>query len=209
MGKLHALCEAVARASWLEVSQATGGSAENVQNVALYCLLRDKMSLRNVALSDWHTLCFVVCERNLNWIVNKRINAMNMKNKLTVGAGMVGTAACAAGATAAITGATVTGGTVAAIGTAGSVIGGAVGAVLGSSVGIVTLGTGFAGTIPLAIGGSALGGSAATAAATTIGAAFGLATAPVWAVPLAVGGAVVSLGAGATYLFRKIKRKAV
>ena len=130
-------------------------------------------------------------------------------NKLTVGAGMVGTAACATGVTAAITGATVTGGTVAAIGTAGSVIGGAVGGILGSGAAIPTLGIGLVCTVPFEIGGSIIGGSVATAAATTIGAACGLATAPVWAVPLAVGGAVVSLGAGATYLVRKIKRKAV
>ena len=107
-----------------------------------------------------------------------------------------GAAACGAGVTAAVTAATATTGTIAAIGAAGTGIGATVGGILGLGIGLVSGGTGIAATVPFAIGGGALGGSAATAIASTCASALGIATAPVWAVPVAVGGGITVVGAG-------------
>lgn len=107
-----------------------------------------------------------------------------------------GAAACGAGVTAAVTAATATTGTIAAIGAAGTGIGATVGGILGAGIGLVSGGTGIAATVPFAIGGGALGGSAATAIASTCASALGIATAPVWAVPVAVGGGITVVGAG-------------
>jgi len=108
-----------------------------------------------------------------------------------------GAAACAAGVVAATTAATASAGALATIGTVGTGIGAVIGGTLGSGIGIVAgpLG-GCVGTIPCAIGGGALGGSIATSVASTCASALGIATAPAWAVPVAVCGGVVAVGAG-------------
>lgn len=107
-----------------------------------------------------------------------------------------GVAAFITGATAAVTAATASGGALAAIGAAGTGIGAALGGVIGSGIGIASGGTAIIGTIPLTIGGGALGGSVATTIASTCASALGIATAPAWAVPVAVCGGVAALGAG-------------
>ena len=76
----------------------------------------------------------------------------------------------------------------------GATIGGASGAVVGSGVGIATGGAAISGTIPMAAAGAAIGGWTGPALA-----AFGIGTAPAWAVPLAVAGGAVTV-AGAGYL---------
>ena len=76
----------------------------------------------------------------------------------------------------------------------GATIGGASGAVVGSGFGIATGGAAIAGTIPMATAGAAIGGWVGPALAF-----FGIGTAPVWAVPVAVAGGVVT-AAGVGYL---------
>jgi hypothetical protein len=74
----------------------------------------------------------------------------------------------------------------------GATIGGASGASIGSGVGIATGGAAISGTIPMAAAGAAIGGWAGPALA-----AFGIGTAPAWAVPLVIAsGAVTAAGAG-------------
>lgn len=116
-----------------------------------------------------------------------------------------GVAACATGVTAAVTAATASASTLATIGAIGTGIGGTIGGLVGAGVGIATGGTAIAGTIPCAIGGAALGGSAATAIASTCASALGIATAPAWAVPVAICGGVAAIGAGAYGLGRFFK----
>ena len=76
----------------------------------------------------------------------------------------------------------------------GSMVGGAIGGVVGSGVGIATGGTAIAGTVPLAAAGAAVGAWAGPALAV-----FGIGTAPVWAMPVAVIGGVLNAG-GLGYL---------
>lgn len=106
----------------------------------------------------------------------------SIKN-VALGASVVG------GSTAAIAG-TIAAGTssTAAISAAGAAIGGVTGGVVGSGFGLVTGGFGMAATVPFATAGAAIGGWAGPALALV-----GIGTAPAWAVPVAVGGAVVAV----------------
>lgn len=79
--------------------------------------------------------------------------------------------------------------TTGAISAAGAAIGGVAGGVLGSGVGIATGGVGMAATVPFAAAGAAIGGWAGPALALV-----GIGTAPVWAVPVAIGGGVICAG---------------
>ena len=135
-----------------------------------------------------------------------------------------GAAASGAGATAAVIGTTTmvmtAGASAATITAAGAGIGGTVGALAGAvggaSVGIATGGVAMAGTIPCAIAGGTTGASLGAAAATTVAGWLGVpmattvavTTIPVWAIPVAAGGAVVALGAGVAYWIRRKKRLA-
>ena len=117
---------------------------------------------------------------------------MNEHGKI-IGAGvvsMVGVAATIKGLAAAAGPALST----AKISAIGATIGSATGSVVGSGIGIATGGAAISGTIPMAAAGAAIGGWAGPALAF-----FGIGTAPVWAVPLAVAGGVVTLG-GAGWL---------
>ena len=83
------------------------------------------------------------------------------------------------------------------ISAAGAAIGGVAGGVLGSDVGLATGGVGMAATVPFAAAGAAIGGWAGLALALV-----GIGTAPAWAVPVAIGGAVA-----AAYKFAKSRSK--
>ncbi len=135
-----------------------------------------------------------------------------------------GAAASGAGATAAVIGTTtmvttagVSAATITAAGTAiGGTVGALAGAVGGAGVGIATGGVAIAGTIPCAIAGGTTGASLGAATATTVAGWLGVpmattvavTTVPVWAIPVAAGGAVVALGAGVAYWIRRKKRLA-
>lgn len=117
---------------------------------------------------------------------------MNEKDKI-IGAGAVS----AVGIAATIKGLAAAAGPVlstAEISAIGATIGSGTGALVGSGVGIATGGVAISATIPMAAAGAAIGGWAGPALAF-----FGIGTAPVWAVPVAVAGGVVST-AGAGYL---------
>ena len=94
-----------------------------------------------------------------------------------------GTTAATVGAIAAGTSAT------GAISVTGAAVGGVAGGVMGSSVGLATGGIGMAATVPFAAAGTAIGSWAGPALALV-----GIGTAPVWAIPLAIGGTVVAVG---------------
>jgi|GEM_PF-1627155 len=119
-----------------------------------------------------------------------------------------GAAATAAGVVAA--GTSTTAAISAAGATIGGVAGGIVGAVTGSSIGLATGGTAMAATIPFATAGTALG-TTLGGYAGTVAALFGIGTAPVWAVPVAVAGGVAMTGGAtvAAYKFYKHKQRKV
>ncbi len=116
---------------------------------------------------------------------------------VAIGTSIVGgTAAATVGVIAAGTSAT---GTISA---AGAAIGGVAGGVVGSGVGLATGGVGMAATVPFAAGGAAIGSWAGPALAF-----FGIGTAPVWAVPVAIGGGVVALGGAAAAIYKFAKHR--
>ena len=129
---------------------------------------------------------------------SKDAKSKNTIENVALGATTIGgTAATAAGIVAA--GATSSG----ALTAAGAVVGGVTGGVVGSSVGLATGGFGMVATIPFATGGAAIGawgGSALTAV-------LGIGTAPVWAVPVAVGGGVVVVGSALRFAYKYGKSK--
>lgn len=111
---------------------------------------------------------------------------------VAIGTSIVGgTAATTVGVIAAGTSAT------GAISAAGAAIGGVAGGVLGSGVGLATGGMGMAATVPFAAAGAAIGGWAGPALALV-----GIGTAPVWAIPVAIGGGFVAIGGAATLLYK-------
>jgi len=124
----------------------------------------------------------------------------NITENVALGASITGgAAATAAGVMATGTAAT---GTISAV---GATIGGVTGGVIGSGVGLATGGVGMVATVPFAAAGAAIGGWAGPALAAV---GIGTATAPVWAVPVAIGGAIVALGGAARAVYKYGKSRA-
>lgn len=128
-----------------------------------------------------------------------------------------GVAAAAIGTTTAVTTAGASAATITAAGAGiGWTLGGAAGCVIGGGACMATMGvaapTTFLSPIVCAATGASVGGAVVTTVAGWLGipiaTTVAVTTAPVWAAPLAVSGAVVALGTGATYLIRKRKRRA-
>jgi hypothetical protein len=88
------------------------------------------------------------------------------------------------------------------ISAAGAAAGGTIGGVIGSSIGLATGGAGMAATVPGAILGASIGGYAGLALALV-----GIGTAPVWAMPLVIGGACTATVGIALGLMRFLKRR--
>ena len=141
---------------------------------------------------------------------------MNTKNEnvsmhLADATALTGIGAAAAGTTAATIGVATTvttaGFSSAAVIGAGSAVGGAIGGVaggvLGTGVGIATGGVAIAGTVPCAVAGATTGAAVGGSIATTIAGWLGVpiattttvATAPFWAVPVAVAGGAAAVAA--------------
>jgi hypothetical protein len=123
----------------------------------------------------------------------------SISEKIVIGSAIFGgSAATTVGVVAAGSSAT------AAISAAGATVGGIAGGVFGSGVGLVSGGIGMAATVPFATGGAAIGSLAGPALA-----AIGIGTAPLWAVPVVVVGAM-STGVGlgiAAYKYAQSKKQ--
>lgn len=87
-----------------------------------------------------------------------------------------------------------------AISAAGAAVIGIAGGVLGFGVGLVTGGVGMAATVPFATAGAAIGSLAGPALAL-----IGIGTAPVWAIPVAIGGGVVATSGFAVAAYKLAK----
>ena len=90
----------------------------------------------------------------------------------------------------------------AAISAVGATVGGVTGGVIGSSIGLATAGVGMVATVPFTVAGAAIGGWVGPALAVV---GIGTATAPVWAAPLAFGGAVAALGGAVRGVYKFAK----
>ena len=137
-------------------------------------------------------------ESNSTYKEKNHLPSKKIENSIIGVAIAGGSAASAAGIVAA--GASATG----IISAVGAAIGGVAGGVFGSGVGLATGGVGIAATVPFATAGVAIGGWAGPALAV-----LGIGTAPVWAVPAAIGGGVVAAGgiAVAAYKLAKVRAK--
>lgn len=129
---------------------------------------------------------------------------MNLENTALGTAVIGGVATSAAGVIAA---GTATTSAISAVGAAvGSAAGGVAGAIAGSGFGIATGGAAMAATAPLAAAGATIGATIGGWAGPAL-AVFGIGTAPVWAVPMAIGGGLLATGGAAIAGYRYIKRR--
>lgn len=130
---------------------------------------------------------------------NNQRKSIEVAENVALGTSIVGgSAATAVGVMATGTSAT------AAISAVGATVGGVTGGVIGSSVGLATGGVGMVATVPFAAAGAAIGGWVGPALAVV---GIGTATAPVWAAPLAIVGAVAALGSAGRAVYKFGKRR--
>ncbi len=136
-----------------------------------------------------------------NKVKNK---VMNPTSEEVAGTAMIvtGGAAVATGTGVVLASAAPVAAITAASSTVGGFIGTGIGAAMGAGVGLASAGTASAATIPFAITGGIFGNFLGGTGAYSAPAALGVGTAPVWAVPVAVGGGILALSGGAFLVYK-------